>query len=92
MSCREDHVSNITIPIVMISKSGGGAIEKFMTSSKKGEPFSCWYLFWVEFYSYWNTSSGVESCRLHSPKLFVENFFSVFFFCTFLNFWLSFSS
>ncbi|KAI8538173.1 hypothetical protein RHMOL_Rhmol09G0081500 [Rhododendron molle] len=37
MSCREDHVSNITIPIVMISKSGGGAIGKSMTSSKKVE-------------------------------------------------------
>lgn len=37
MSCLEDHVSNITIPVVMISKSGGAAIQKSMTSGKKVE-------------------------------------------------------
>ncbi|GFY81504.1 hypothetical protein Acr_01g0013130 [Actinidia rufa] len=37
MSCGEKNVANITIPVVMITKSGGEAINKSMTSGKKGE-------------------------------------------------------
>ncbi|PSS35907.1 Signal peptide peptidase-like [Actinidia chinensis var. chinensis] len=35
MSCGEKNVANITIPVVMITKSGGEAINKSMTSGKK---------------------------------------------------------
>ncbi|GMP78256.1 hypothetical protein CsSME_00034261 [Camellia sinensis var. sinensis] len=37
MSCPDNHIANITIPVVMISKSGGVAINKSMTSGKRVE-------------------------------------------------------
>ncbi|KAI7994668.1 Receptor-like protein kinase FERONIA [Camellia lanceoleosa] len=35
MSCPDNHIANLTIPVVMISKSGGVAINKSMTSGKR---------------------------------------------------------
>ncbi|KAL6970846.1 Signal peptide peptidase-like 3 [Sarracenia purpurea var. burkii] len=37
MSCGQNNITNITIPVVMISRSGGEAINKSMTSGKKVE-------------------------------------------------------